>query len=84
MKTNKSFTKRIKVTRTGKLVVRKSGQDHFNAKERGRTKSVKNRPQPFAVTNDVMRRFLGGHGGSKKSAEAHQAIVVVEAPASAE
>lgn len=84
MKTNKSFTKRIKVTRTGKLVVRKSGQDHFNAKERGRTKAVKNRPQAFKVTNDVMRRFLGGHGGSKKSAAAHQAIVVVETPAVAE
>ncbi|MEK7101100.1 MAG: 50S ribosomal protein L35 [Patescibacteria group bacterium] len=84
MKTNKSFTKRIKVTRTGKLVVRKAGQDHFNAKERGRTKAVKNRPQSLTVTNDVMRRFLGGHGGSKKSAAAKQAIVVVETPASAE
>lgn len=85
MKTNKSFTKRIKVTRTGKLVVRKSGQDHFNsgqdhfnAKERGRTKRVKNRAQSLTVTNDVMRRFLGGQGGSRKAAEAKQAIVVVE------
>jgi ribosomal protein L35 len=63
MKTNKSYTKRIKVTRNGKLVVRKAGQDHFNAKERGRTKNVKGRAQSLTVTNSVMRRFLGGHGG---------------------
>lgn len=31
-KTNKSFTKRIKVTKKGKLLARKPGQDHFNAK----------------------------------------------------
>ncbi|MBP7741501.1 MAG: hypothetical protein KA104_02310 [Candidatus Pacebacteria bacterium] len=84
MKTNKSFTKRIKVTRTGKLVVRKSGQDHFNAKERGRTKSVKNRPQAFKVTNSVMRRFLGGHGNNPKRVTDEVAVVVVETPASAE
>jgi len=84
MKTNKSYTKRIKVTRTGKLVVRKSGQDHFNAKERGRTKGVKKRAQSLTVSNDVMRRFLGGHGGSKKSALEKQAIVVIDTPATAE
>jgi len=32
-KTNKSFTKRIKVTKNGKLVARKPGRNHFNAKE---------------------------------------------------
>jgi len=59
MKTNKSYTKRIKVTRTGKLVARKPGQDHFNAKERGRTKGVKGRMQTLHLTKDVRRRFLG-------------------------
>ena len=33
MKTNKSFTKRIRVTRRGKRLVRKPGGNHFNAKE---------------------------------------------------
>jgi ribosomal protein L35 len=47
MKTNKSYTKRIKVTRTGKLIARKAGQDHFNAKS-------------LNLTKDVRRRFLGG------------------------
>ena len=60
MKTNKSFSKRIRVTRKGKLVVRKSGQDHFNAKERGNTKGNKKRAQSLVVTNDVRRRFLPG------------------------
>ena len=32
MKTNKSLSKRIKVTGTGKLLTRKAGHNHFNAK----------------------------------------------------
>ena len=60
MKTNKSFSKRIRVTKNGKLVVRKSGQDHFNAKERGRTKQVKSRAGLLTVTNGIRRRFLPG------------------------
>lgn len=60
MKTNKSFSKRIRVTRKGKLVVRKSGQDHFNAKERGRTKNVKKRASSMTMTTGSRRRFLPG------------------------
>lgn len=58
MKTNKSYTKRIKVTRNGTLVARKPGQDHFNAKERGRTKGVKGRTNIIQVTNRIRRSFL--------------------------
>ncbi len=58
MKTNKSYTKRIRVTRKGKLVARKPGQDHFNAKERGRTKGLKRRANVINVTNGIRRRFL--------------------------
>lgn len=60
MKTNKSYTKRIKVTRQGKLVARKPGQDHFNAKERGRTKGTKRRANVIQVTNRIRRQFLSG------------------------
>ena len=35
MKTNKSYAKRIKVTKNGKVVARRPGQSHFNAKESG-------------------------------------------------
>ena len=65
MKTNKSFSKRIRVTRKGKLVVRKAGQDHFNAKERGRTKGVKKRGVSLALSNRLKRRFLGGNAAKK-------------------
>lgn len=58
MKTNKSYTKRIRVTRKGKFVARKSGQDHFNAKERGRTKGVKKRAVSLALGKRITRRFL--------------------------
>jgi ribosomal protein L35 len=58
MKTNKSFTKRIKVTRTGKTLARKPGQDHFNAKESGTKHGARRRSVPFAFTNKQQRRFL--------------------------
>lgn len=32
-KTNKSFTKRLKITKSGKVLARKGGRSHFNAKE---------------------------------------------------
>lgn len=58
MKTNKSYTKRIRVTRKGKLVARKSGQDHFNAKERGRTKGMKKRAMSLILGKKLRGRFL--------------------------
>ena len=33
-KTNKSITKRLKLTRTGKVLKRHPGKNHFNAKAR--------------------------------------------------
>lgn len=33
MKTNKSYAKRIKKTKNGKLISRKAGGNHYNAKE---------------------------------------------------
>jgi ribosomal protein L35 len=35
-KSNRSLAKRIKVTSTGKVVKRKPGQNHFNAKDSGK------------------------------------------------
>lgn len=60
MKTNKSYTKRIRVTRTGKLVARKAGQNHFNAKASGSTRSAKRRAVSLTLTKRVTRRFLPG------------------------
>jgi len=58
MKTNKSYTKRLKLTKRGKLLGRKSGQNHFNAKERSATKSVKKRDSLFHMKNKARSRFL--------------------------
>jgi len=33
MKTNKSYSKRLKVTKNGKVIGRKPGFNHFNAKQ---------------------------------------------------
>lgn len=62
MKTNKSFTKRIRVTKTGKLIARKSGQNHFNAKEGSGTKSAKRRNASVHLSNKAKSRFLPGSG----------------------
>lgn len=58
IKTNKSFLKRIKVTKNGKLLTRKAGQNHFNAKESNASKSAKKRHTEFHMTNKERSRFL--------------------------
>ncbi|MEI7719812.1 MAG: 50S ribosomal protein L35 [bacterium] len=59
MKTNKSFTKRIKITRKGKLVARKPGQNHFNAKEGRSTQMTGNRTQILTFSKKVAQRYIG-------------------------
>lgn len=66
MKTNKSYTKRIRVTRNGKLMARKPGQNHFNAKQSGSERSQKRRAIAITLTVRVRRRFLPG-AAKKKS-----------------
>jgi ribosomal protein L35 len=62
MKTNKSFTKRIKVTKNGKLVARKPGQNHFNARQTGRARLARKRTQLLTLSKRITRRFLPGTG----------------------
>jgi large subunit ribosomal protein L35 len=62
MKTNKSYTKRIRVTRTGKLMARKPGQDHFNAKQSGGERRSKRRSTSLTLSAKTRRRFLPGSG----------------------
>ena len=42
-KTKKAFAKRIKVTKTGKMLIRKGGQDHFNSRDTGTSTNRKRR-----------------------------------------
>lgn len=58
MKTNKSFLKRIKVTKNGKLVTRKIGQNHFNAKNKTRTTLKKRRTVLIGMKNKDRGRYL--------------------------
>ncbi len=62
MKTNKSYTKRIRVTRNGKMIVRKPGQNHFNAKQSGAQRSAKRRSVTLNLSAKVRSRFLPGSG----------------------
>ena len=43
IKTHKATAKRFTVTKNNKLKARKAGQDHFNARESGKTKRNKRR-----------------------------------------
>ena len=58
MKTNKSYTKRLKVTKNGKIIARKAGQNHFNAKESGRKHLNRKRTQSIVLKKRATRRFL--------------------------
>jgi ribosomal protein L35 len=61
MKTNKAFTKRLKVSRNGKITARKAGQNHFNAKESRNTQLNQNRTQSLSertMTPKVMQRYI--------------------------
>ncbi|NNM83673.1 hypothetical protein HKL94_00420 [Candidatus Parcubacteria bacterium] len=62
MKTNKSYTKRIRVTRNGKLLARAKGQNHFNAKASGSERSAKRRSVSINLSAKVRARFLPGSG----------------------
>jgi len=43
LKTHKALTKRVKITKTGKVLKRACGQDHFNGRETGKTGRNKRR-----------------------------------------
>ncbi len=57
-KTNKSFTKRLKITRTGKIKARKAGFNHFNAKQ-SRVKQLAGRvARDFHMTQKDLNQML--------------------------
>ncbi len=58
MKTNKSFSKRLKVTKSGKIIGRKPGFNHFNAKQ-SRTKQLAGRKgNAFVMKNKPKSHLL--------------------------
>ena len=59
MKSNKSYLKRLKITKNGKILARRTGQNHFNSKESRRKQlRKKNSMVSFHMTNKEKSRFL--------------------------
>jgi len=50
LKTQKSVSKRFKITKTKKVMKRKAGQDHFNSRESGKTTRNKRRDIEMSKT----------------------------------
>jgi large subunit ribosomal protein L35 len=51
MKTHKGASKRFKKTGSGKVVYRKAGQNHFNARENGKVGTNKKRDMSLHASN---------------------------------
>lgn len=60
-KTNKSFTKRIKVTKNGKLKVRRAGFNHFNAKQSRSTQLAGKRSADLNISKKAIQHNLPFH-----------------------
>lgn len=60
MKTNNSFLKRLKITKNGKIIGRKPGIRHFNAKKSRSKQLAAKRGQEFVMTGKEKSRFLPG------------------------
>jgi len=58
MKTNKSLLKRLKITKNGKVLARKGGKNHFNAKE-SRSKQLANKGwSTFKIRSKTLKNYL--------------------------
>ncbi|OGI65929.1 hypothetical protein A2914_01400 [Candidatus Nomurabacteria bacterium RIFCSPLOWO2_01_FULL_41_21] len=58
MKTNKSYSKRLKVTKNGKIIGRKPGFNHFNAKQSRSTQLAGRRGKGFVIKNKPKSHLL--------------------------
>ena len=59
MKTNKSYSKRLKLTKNGKVISRKPGFNHFNAKQSRTTQLAgKKRSKLFDKKNKPKSHLL--------------------------
>ena len=50
LKTHKTISKRLRVTKTGKLLKRHGGQDHFNSRDAGKITRKKRRDQSVSAS----------------------------------
>jgi ribosomal protein L35 len=58
MKTNKATSKRVRVTKNGKLLSRKPGFNHFNAKQKRRKQLAGRKPVELILKNKPKSHLL--------------------------
>lgn len=59
LKTYKALTKRVKMTKSGKILARAKGQDHFNTTESGNTTRNKRRDKTLNKSmSKNMKKYL--------------------------
>lgn len=58
MKTNKSYTKRLKLTKTGKVISRAPGFNHFNAKQSRSTQLAGRKGNNFKIKSKPKSHLL--------------------------
>jgi len=59
LKTHKALAKRITITKTGKVLKRHAGQDHFNARDSGKIVRKKRRDQELSsVHNKAIKTLM--------------------------
>ena len=58
MKTNKSYTKRLKLTKNGKVLSRKPGFNHFNAKQSRNKQLAGKKGVGFTIKNKPKSHLL--------------------------
>lgn len=57
-KTNKALAKRVKKTKNGKIVARKAGKNHFNAKASSEKMRERGRTQKLDIKKKKINRML--------------------------
>jgi large subunit ribosomal protein L35 len=57
-KTHKGTAKRLRKTKSGKILHRTSGQDHFNSRETGKVKKNKRRDSSLHATSKKLRSLI--------------------------
>jgi len=58
IKTHKSISKRFKVTKTGKVLKRYCGQDHFNSRDPGKITRKKRRDKTFVSHAKAVKTLI--------------------------
>lgn len=57
-KTNKSFSKRLTITRKKKVLARTPGHGHFNAKQPRKRQLLQKKMQNFRINKKELGKFL--------------------------